>query len=142
MAHATGTFDVLSGHEDRYRELQTGGRLARAGGTQCFSGGITGDGFLEWLICYGTDRAASLVGLQLVDGTLDGRHGSIALVSIARHDGTASSGTWRVVEGSGSGALVGDGRSSTSSTTSRPSRPRRWGSLGGGPTGVSVDAQQ
>jgi hypothetical protein len=107
MAHATGTFNVLSGHEDPYRDLQTGGRLARAGGTQRFSGGITGDGVIEWLICYGADRAASLVGLQLVDGTLDGRHGSFVIESIARHDGTASAGTWRVVEGSGSGELVG-----------------------------------
>ena len=109
---ATGEFKITGGHEEMYSDRNPG-RLTRAGGTQAFSGGIDGVGRIEWLMCYRPDRTADFVGLQEVDGAVDGRRGTFVLTSVGSHDGVLSRGTWTVVAGTGKGELsgiVGNGR--------------------------------
>ncbi|MEX1169208.1 MAG: DUF3224 domain-containing protein [Chloroflexota bacterium] len=109
---ATGEFRITGGHEETYSDRNPG-RLTRAGGRQAFSGGIDGVGRIEWLMCYRSDRTADFVGLQEVDGTVDGRRGTFVLTSVGSHDGVLSRGTWTVVAGTGKGELsgiVGNGR--------------------------------
>jgi hypothetical protein len=52
MPRATGSFQILSGNEDSYEERDGGGKLAHAWGDQAFSGDISGDGNVHWLISY------------------------------------------------------------------------------------------
>jgi hypothetical protein len=103
---ATGKFKIAGGHEDIYAERNPG-RLTRAGGTQEFAGDIQGAGRIEWLMCYRADRTAEFVGMQEIDGTLNGRRGEFVLTSAGSHDGVRSRGTWAVVSGSGKGDLAG-----------------------------------
>ncbi len=107
MAVARGTFDITSMSEDVYHEAEGDARLARARGTQRFSGDIEGDGQVEWLNCYTRSGRARLLGLQRISGSLGGRRGSFVIEAIATHDGTRSTGTWTVVDGSGTGDLAG-----------------------------------
>lgn len=81
--------------------------MTTATGTQRFSGAIEGDGRVAWLMCYRADGTARFVGLQRIDGTIDGRAGTLVIESVGDHDGTRSTGTWTVIEGSGTGALAG-----------------------------------
>lgn len=109
---ATGEFRISGGHEETYTDRNPG-RLTRAGGSQEFSGGIDGVGRIEWLMCYRGDRTAEFVGLQEIEGAVDGRRGSFVLTSVGSHDGVHSTGTWTVVSGTGKGDLagiVGNGR--------------------------------
>jgi hypothetical protein len=76
-------------------------------GTQRFSGGIVGDGSVEWVFCYRPDGSATFVGLQRIEGSIDGRLGSLILESTGDHAGARSKGRWRVVPGSGTHALDG-----------------------------------
>jgi hypothetical protein len=103
---AIGQFKITGGHEEAYSDRGEG-RLTRSGGAQAFSGGIEGTGRIEWLMCYRADRTAEFVGLQEIDGTLDGRRGSFVLTSVGSHDGIRSKGTWRIVPRSGTGQLAG-----------------------------------
>lgn len=103
---ATGQFKVMGAHEETYAN-RSPGRLTRAGGRQDFSGDITGAGRIEWLMCYRADRTAEFVGLQEIDGTIDGRRGELVLTSTGSHDGVRSKGTWTVVRGTGKGDLTG-----------------------------------
>lgn len=103
---ATGQFKISGGREETYADRNPG-RLTRAGGAQEFSGDIEGTGRIEWLMCYRGDRSAEFVGMQEIDGTLDGRHGGFVLTSVGAHDGVRSKGTWTVVLGSGTGDLSG-----------------------------------
>jgi Protein of unknown function (DUF3224) len=107
MPDVTGEFTVTAMvGEDQLAD--TGAvRLTHAAGDQRFDGAIEGDGHVDWLMCYRTDKTADLVGLQRVDGTLDGRSGSFVLTSTGSHDGRESSGTWSIVEGSGTAELEG-----------------------------------
>ena len=103
---ATGEFKITGGHEETYAERNPG-RLTRAGGTQAFSGDIVGAGRIEWLMCYRGDRTADFVGIQEIDGTIDGRNGEFVLTSAGSHDGVRSKGIWTVVQGSGKGDFTG-----------------------------------
>ena len=75
--------------------------------TQRFSGDIEGDGSIEWLMCYLPDRTARFVGLQRIDGSLNGKRGAFVIEAVGVHDGTGSEARWRIIEGSGTGALEG-----------------------------------
>ena len=107
MTKATGSFQVLSGSEDSYEDRDGGARLAHAWGNQAFSGDITGDGNVHWLISYAADKTARLVGLQRITGSVGGRSGSFVIETRADHTGKSSHGSWSIVEGSGGGDLAG-----------------------------------
>ena len=106
MPSATGTFEITEMHEDPVGRENAEPRLTRAGGTQRFSGDIEGDGVVEWLACY-MDGKGRLVGLQRIDGSLSGHDGAFVIEATSDHDGKQSAGTWRILEGSGSGELAG-----------------------------------
>ena len=106
MKKAMGEFKITGGHEETYAERDPG-RLSRAGGTQEFSGDIQGAGRIEWLMCYRSDKTAEFVGMQEIDGTIDGRRGEFVLTSTGSHDGERSTGSWTIVPGSGKGDLSG-----------------------------------
>lgn len=106
MTTARGTFEVLSGDEDVLQDGDGRPKLTRISGKQRFDGDLQGDGQVDWTMCYLPD-GARFVGLQRFDGTVDGRSGALVLESVGDHDGKASTGTWTILEGSGSGALAG-----------------------------------
>jgi hypothetical protein len=108
----SGEFTITGGREETYAERNVG-RLARAGGSQAFSGGIEGVGRIEWLMCFRADRTAAFVGLQEIEGAIGGRRGAVVLTSVGSHDGVRSTGSWTIVTGTGTGDLsgiVGNGR--------------------------------
>jgi hypothetical protein len=107
MATATGAFKVASWNEEPYWESGVGTKLTRARVGQTFSGDVTGDGEIEWLMSYADDGTARFVGLGRVDGTLAGRDGSFVVESIGDFDGTQAAGTWSVVPRSATGGLAG-----------------------------------
>ena len=94
MTKATGTFEVTSGGEEPYEELDSGIKLTHASGTQMFSGDIAGDGAIHWLMLYRTDKTAQFVGLQRISGSVDGRRGTFVLAADGEHDGTSSRVGW------------------------------------------------
>ena len=106
MPSATGTFEITAMHEDPWGRDGDEPRLTRAGGTQRFSGDIQGEGVVEWLACY-SGRRARLVGLQRIAGTVGGWAGAFVIEATSDHDGNQSSGTWRILAGTGSGELTG-----------------------------------
>jgi hypothetical protein len=117
LARASGTFTVTGGSEQTICGAPGEARLTRVSGTQRFGGGIVGDGSVEWVFCYRSDRSARFLGLQRIEGSIDGRSGSVVIESTGNHDGKRSRGRWDIVPGSGTGQLVGiDGKGSFEAT--------------------------
>ena len=83
MKEASGEFTITGGEEEAYSERGPG-KLTRAGGTQDFSGDIEGKGRVEWLMCYLADGTAEYVGMQEIEGAVQGRKGSF--VATLDHD--------------------------------------------------------
>ncbi|MFN2484804.1 MAG: DUF3224 domain-containing protein [Candidatus Limnocylindria bacterium] len=107
MATAHGQFELASWNEETYEDLDGGGKLTRASVTQTFSGDVTGDGAVEWLMAYRADGTAHFVGLQRVRGAIGGRTGSFVLETSGDFDGKLATWTCSVIEGSGTGELEG-----------------------------------
>jgi len=98
---------LLTGDEEAYHEVEGEPRLARASGTQRFTGDIGGDGSVVWLMCYRPDRTARFVGLQRIEGSIGELRGSFLIEASGDHDGSSSGGSWTVIAGSGIGDFVG-----------------------------------
>jgi hypothetical protein len=112
MAMMNGSFQVASWDESAYAERE-GRRLTRASVTQHFEGDVAGEGTAEWLMAYQPNGTAHFVGLQLVDGEVDGRRGTFVLETIGEFDGAAARWQANVVAGSSTGDLAelsGNGR--------------------------------
>lgn len=107
MPMAQGTVEVRPGEETAYHEAAGQARLTHANGTQRFRGAIEGEGTIEWLMCYLPDGTARYVGLQYIDGAIEGRHGTIVMEATGVHDDTGSEASWKVIRGSGTGELIG-----------------------------------
>jgi hypothetical protein len=110
---AEGSFELTSWNEEPYEQIDDSRKLTRASVTQRFTGGIEGEGSVEWLMCYRSDGTADWVGMQQVTGEVDGRSGGFVLQTTGTFDGSAARGDWSVVPGSGTGELedlTGDGR--------------------------------
>jgi len=105
MTQATGTFEVISGNEETYHDGDGEPKLTIAGGDQRFSGDIQGSGSVKWCMCYLPTGGARFVGIQRIEGSIDGHKGSFLIESVGDHDGRASRGSWKVVAGSGTGDL-------------------------------------
>jgi hypothetical protein len=107
MTKARGSFEVKGGTEDPYDELDGGTKLTHASGTQAFSGDISGEGAVHWLMLYRADKTARFVGLQRITGSIGGRTGSFVATAEGDHDGTGSTITFSIIPGSGTGELTG-----------------------------------
>jgi hypothetical protein len=112
-ATATGTFEVSAMEEDTYQQLEGVAKLTHARGKQRLSGDLTGEGTVEWLMCYRVDGLAHYVGLQT------GRRLSSRSVRILR-----DRGAWQLRWGGVEGHMVGDSRIGQRSPC-RPARRRQ-----------------
>ena len=105
--HAKGTIEITGWDEDAYVEIDEDRKLTKATVTQAFHGDVEGEGAVTWLMAYRSDGTADFLGLQRIEGTLDGAEGSIVLRTEGTFDGTVAAGTWAVVEGTGTGGWSG-----------------------------------
>ena len=104
---AAGTFEVVGWDEKTYQELGPGAKLSEAKVTQKFTGDITGDGSVIWLMCYVNEKSARFVGMQRVVGKIGEKNGSFVMETEGNFDGTLAKGDWSIVAGSGTDGLSG-----------------------------------
>ena len=105
MSSIKGSFQVSSWAEGAYEE-RDGRRLTRASVSQRFEGDIAGDGAAEWLMAYRADGRARFVGLQIIDGEVAGRRGTLVLETAGEFDGRVARWDATVVPGSSTGELT------------------------------------
>ncbi len=105
--HASATFEITGWDEKPYDEFAGGRKLTRAHVKKSFQGDITGASAVEYLMIYGEDGSAQVVGLERIIGRIGERAGSFVL----QHEGTFQGGVVTiklvVVPGSGTEDLQG-----------------------------------
>jgi hypothetical protein len=107
MPQATGEFENQSWNEEAFDEREDAGKLTHASVTQRFSGAIDATATIGWLMAYRPDGTARFVGMQRMDGSVDGRKGTFVVESIGDFTDGVAKGALRVVPGSGTGDLTG-----------------------------------
>lgn len=120
MARAAGTFTVAAWDENTYQELDSNGKLTKATVTFGMEGDITGEARWDAVMCYRPDGTAVFTGIQRVNGTLAGRYGSFVLQADGEFSDGEARSRWQVIEGSGTGGLVGLTGTGSSVATATP----------------------
>jgi hypothetical protein len=113
MTTLRGELTNTSWEETTYAERGGERKLTRAAVAQDLAGDIAGKGQADWLMSYAEDGTAHFVGLQQLEGLIDGREGSVVLETFGDFDGTEATWIAKVVEGSGTGdwrGMRGEGR--------------------------------
>jgi uncharacterized protein DUF3224 len=104
---ANARFTITAWDEKPYSEGQDLPKLTRATVTKVFTGDITGEGHVEYLMMYRSDGSATFVGLERIVGHLAGKSGSFVLQRTGAFEDGVAKESYVVVPGSGSGELQG-----------------------------------
>ncbi|MFI1912105.1 DUF3224 domain-containing protein [Nocardia sp. NPDC020380] len=102
-----GTITVHKYEPVAYEEPAEGPVLTRIHVEESFSGGIEGEGVVEFLQSSSADGSASFVGIERVNGTLGGKTGTFLLQDQGSVADKIVTGEWFVVPGSGTADLAG-----------------------------------
>ena len=120
---ATARFTIKSWDEKPYSEGEDLPKLTRAKVTKTFTGDIEGDGQVEYLMMYRSDGSATFLGLERINGRIDGKTGSFVLQRSGVFESGQAKESYSVVPGSATGdlrGLVGDGSSALGHGTEYP----------------------
>jgi len=111
---ASARFAIKNWDEKPYSEGEGFPKLTRTSVTKTYTGDITGDGEVEYLMMYRSDGSASFVGLERIVGQIAGKTGSFVLQRIGTFEGGQAKESYFIVPGSATGelgGLLGDGTS-------------------------------
>ncbi len=104
---ANARFAIKGWDEKPYSEGQGLPKLTRAAVTKTFTGDITGEGHVEYLMMYRSDGSATFIGFERIVGSLAGRAGSFVLQRTGVFENGMAKESYAVVSGSGTGELQG-----------------------------------
>jgi hypothetical protein len=106
-ATAKAKFQMKGWDENPYADLEGSKRLVRSSMNGSYAGDVTGESSTEFLMAYSSEDLATYVGIERIDGTVDGRSGTFVMQvtgtfadGVARHNST-------VIPGAGTGDLAG-----------------------------------
>jgi Protein of unknown function (DUF3224) len=105
--HATATFKVDAWDEKPWDTAEGQPKMTRAEVTKTFEGDVQGRSKLQYLMTYREDGTADFVAMERIRGSLGGKRGTFVLSHVGAFVDGAASGTWTVVDGSGTEDLEG-----------------------------------
>jgi hypothetical protein len=105
--HATATFKVDAWDEKPWDTDEGQPKMTRAEVAKSFVGDLQGTSKLQYLMTYRKDGTADFVAMERIRGSLGGKRGTFVLSHVGAFVDGAASGTWTVVDGSGTDDLGG-----------------------------------
>ena len=109
MTRSTSRFEIAEWNETP-NEKWAFGKVSRTLAVKRFSGDLEGTGTIEATmlrVSEGDIDVKSYVGIETIEGTLQGREGSFILVHTAEAEGENYKQHLKILPGSGTGALKG-----------------------------------
>jgi hypothetical protein len=106
MTHLSGHFEIKGWEEKPFEEHDDGRKTTRATVKRSFAGDLSGESSTEYLMAYAADQTARFVGMEIVEGEVDGQTGHLTLALTGVYDGKEAKADWEVVEGSGDGVFA------------------------------------
>jgi hypothetical protein len=105
---AKSTFEVKSWDEPTLSEGPDGAaKITHASVVFAYSGDLEGQSAMEYLMVYGDDGSATVIGVERITGTLNGKSGSFVLRHQGGYADGVAKGEFSVVDGSATGTLAG-----------------------------------
>lgn len=112
---ANARFAIKGWDEKPYHENAGQPKLTRASVSKTYTGDISADANVEYLMMYRTDGTATFVGLERVVGQIAGKSGSFVMQRTGVFEDGQAKESYSIVPGSGTGelqSLRGEGTSS------------------------------
>jgi Protein of unknown function (DUF3224) len=81
--HIEARFEIARWDETPFEDGDEATKLTEALVKKRYEGDIQGTSTTKWLMAYAPDKSALFVGIEHIEGTIGGKHGSIVLI----HDG-------------------------------------------------------
>jgi Protein of unknown function (DUF3224) len=107
LTHATATFETEGWTEDLITQLEGESKITRVTTASLYAGDLEGKSGIAYLLYYMSAGYCAYIGFERFVGKLGGRSGSFVLRHDALFADGAATSRWTVVEGSGTGDLVG-----------------------------------
>jgi len=104
---AKATFEVKSWDEHTVNEVDGRLKITRAAVVFGYTGDLQGESAMEYLMAYGDDGSAEVIGLERFTGTLAGKTGTFVVRSFGSYADGVARGELEVVAGSATGQLAG-----------------------------------
>jgi len=104
---ANSRFAIKSRDEKPYSEGPDLPKMTRGTVTKTFTGDISGEGHVEYVMMYRSDGSATFVGLERIVGHVAGKAGSFVLQRTGVFENGVAKESYSVVAGSGTGELRG-----------------------------------
>ena len=101
------TFKIASWDEATYKALADGAKLTKASVTQNYSGELSGESLVEFLMSYTAQGTVAFVGLEWITGCLAGKTGSFIIQHIGTFDSDGAHSQCTILPASGTGELAG-----------------------------------
>jgi hypothetical protein len=102
---ANARFAIKHWDEKPYGEGEGLPKLTRASVAKTFTGDIEGEGHVEYLMMYRSEKSATIVGLERVVGSVAGKTGSFVLHRTGVFENGVAKESYSVVPGSGTDEL-------------------------------------
>src|SRR5437868_7459160 len=100
MKHTAHARFAINGWDEKpYDEGQDLPKLTRASVSKTYTGDITGEGRVEYLMMYRSDGSATFVGLERVVGQIEGKTGSFVLQRTGVFESGQAKESYSVVAG-------------------------------------------
>jgi hypothetical protein len=101
------TFEIKNWVEQNIDDLPVEFQINRAVVTKRYHGAIRGTSLTEWVMSYVPDGSARFVGMERIEGFIDGRSGTFVLQHVGTFRDGVAKGTVEVVPGAGTDDLAG-----------------------------------
>jgi len=98
-ATVKATFEVTSWDETPFDDSVGVSKLTEALVAKKYSGDVDGTSTTKWLMAYAPDKSATYVGIERIQGTVAGKHGSLVLLHDGKFEDGVASAELRVVGG-------------------------------------------
>lgn len=108
MKHVANARFAIKGWDERpYGEGEGLPKMTKAAVTKTFTGDVSGEGHVEYLMMYRADGSATFVGLERIVGKVAGKAGSFVLERTGVFENGTAKESYSVVPGSATGELRG-----------------------------------
>ncbi|WP_273072535.1 DUF3224 domain-containing protein [Alteromonas australica] len=102
-----GSFSIQKWDEETLNEKSEGVKTSHATIKQTYTGDMSGESDVEFLMSYQSETKAKFVGFEFFVGVIDGARGSVTLQHNGRFENGVASSAFTSIEDSATGELAG-----------------------------------